>query len=116
MSIASHDLRTPLTVATGHLELAAEQYDSEDLDEVRAAMERMEWMIEDLLTLSTVDELVADLEAWDLPALVEDGWRTVDAPAATLSVETERTVLGDGNRLRQLLENLLGNAVEHAGP
>ncbi len=47
-SIVSHDLRNPLTVAEGNLELARAEYDSDALDKVSRAHERMRALIDDL--------------------------------------------------------------------
>ncbi|MFB6173115.1 MAG: PAS domain S-box protein [Halobacteriales archaeon] len=113
-SVVSHDLRNPLNVAEGRLELAREECESEHLPEVARAHERMEALIEDLLTLAREGE-VGSLEPVDLDAVAEACWGNVDTSAATLVAETGRTVLADHARLQQLLENLFRNAVEHGG-
>ncbi|WP_058365685.1 receiver/sensor box histidine kinase [Haloparvum sedimenti] len=98
-STLTHDLRNPLNVATGRLELAREECDSEHLDAVAREGMRIE---------ST--ERVA------LASVVEACWVGVDTADATLRVETTREVRADESRLRQLLENLFRNAVDHVGP
>jgi len=116
-SIVSHDLRNPLTVASGELELAAMECDSDHLDEVATSLERMETIIDDVLAMArhgTTVETEA-LEPIDLAALVEECWTTVETTAAALEVETTATVLADADRLRRALENLFRNAVEHGG-
>ena len=114
-SIVSHDLRNPLSVAAGRLELAQEECDSEHLDAVERSIDRMGALIDDLLTLAREGRMVEDVKPVDLSALVEDCWRNVDTAGASLVAETERTVRADRKRLQQLLENLLRNAVEHGG-
>jgi signal transduction histidine kinase len=54
-------------------------------------------------------------DAIDLRRTVETCWRHVDTDAATLTVETDRSILADEGQVRQLLENLVRNAVEHGG-
>jgi|AntRauTorcE11898_2_1112593.scaffolds.fasta_scaffold04754_2 PAS domain S-box-containing protein len=112
-SIASHDLRNPLNVAQGRLELAVEECDSEHLDDVVTALDRMETLIEDLLTLARKGERIEAIEPVEFPALLENCWRHVDTSDATLNIEAEGTIRADRNRLQQLLENLFRNAVEH---
>ncbi|PSQ40471.1 hypothetical protein BRD14_08340 [Halobacteriales archaeon SW_5_68_122] len=112
-SVVSHDLRNPLTVAKGHLELAREKHDDEDLAAVDGALNRMETLIEDLLTLAQEGEAVTDLEDVRLGDLCEDCWRTVRTAGATLRVESTGEIRADPDRLKQLLENLFRNAVEH---
>jgi len=114
-SVISHDLRNPLNVAEGRLELAIEECDSDHLDDVARSLDRMESLIEDLLTLAREGEAATDPEPVELAGLVGASWQNVDTADATLSVETDRTVRADPSRLQQLLENLVGNAVEHGG-
>jgi Signal transduction histidine kinase len=47
--------------------------------------------------------------------VAEECWETVETAAASLTVEAPQTVRADRSRLRQLLENLYRNAVEHGG-
>ena len=114
-SIVSHDLRNPLNVADGRVELAGEDCDSEHLDAAARAIERMDRLIEDVLTLAREGEQVQELGNVSLPAVCERCWGHVDTADATLEVATDRRIRADSNRLQQLLENLFRNAVEHGG-
>jgi signal transduction histidine kinase len=114
-SVVSHDLRNPLTVAEGHLELAQETGDTGHLERVEQAHDRMFELIENLLTLSRRGEQVGDLELVDVGSVAEACWDSVDTAEATLRTETAPRIHADPARLRQLLENLVGNAVEHGG-
>jgi len=112
-SIVSHDLRNPLNVAQGQLALAREDRDDEHLEAVARAHERMESLISDLLTLARSGDPVTDLTPVDLAAVTADCWATVDTADATLETDAEGTVLADEGRLKQVLENLVRNAVNH---
>jgi len=113
-SIVSHDLRNPLQVASGHLELARRELDSDYLDDVADAHERMDALVTDLLTLAREGGEDHDPEPVVLADLVAECWGNVETAAATLSTETDRTVVADPRRLRRLFENLVHNAVEHS--
>jgi signal transduction histidine kinase len=114
-SVVSHDLRNPLNVATGRLELAAEECSSPHLDAVADAHGRMERLIDDLLLFAKMGSETLSLTPVDLGALAADCWDPLATPAATLTVECDRDVRADRDRLRQLFENLLKNALDHGG-
>jgi PAS domain S-box-containing protein len=117
-SIVSHDLRSPLTVASGQLELARSAGElSPEADEAVTkaadALSRMEELLDGLLTLARQGEAVGDHEAVALRAIAESAWRNVSTPDATLAVTTDRAVSADPSRLKGLFENLYRNSVEH---
>lgn len=117
-SVISHDLRTPLTVAKGRLELVQTEYESEDLDGAVEALERMDRLITDLLELAQQGEVVEFREPVDLETVATDAWHDVasQTPAEIHSNLGGYTVMADAKRLRQLFENLFQNAIDHAGP
>ncbi|MFB6194925.1 MAG: PAS domain S-box protein, partial [Haloplanus sp.] len=114
-SIVSHDLRNPLQIAAGRIDLAREECDSDHLDDAANAVERSQALIDDLLVLAREGEELGAVEPVALASLVEDCWRNVATGEATLRLDTDRTIRADRSRLQQLLENLIGNAVEHGG-
>ena len=115
-SVVSHDLRNPLNVAQGNLKLLDRECDSDKIEPIKRAHTRMNDLIDDLLTLARQGETVSDTEPVGLREIAEDAWRTVESPYASLRVKTDQTIWCDPSRLRQMLENLYRNAVEHGGP
>ena len=115
-AVVGHDLRNPLTVARGSLELARRSGRGEDFDRTAAAIERMDTLIDDLLTLARQGRVVAETEPVRLAPLVATVWETLDSETATLESTLEDDVVdADRARLQQLLENVLSNAVRHGG-
>lgn len=114
-SVVSHDLRNPLNVAGGRLQLAKDECESEELSHVEDALDRMGALIDDLLMLARQGETVTDFESIELAALVERCWATVETTSASLVVEIDSgtSIQGDASRLKQVFENLMRNAVEH---
>jgi PAS domain S-box-containing protein len=114
-SVVSHDLRSPLAVAAGNLELAQETCESEYLRTAADAVDRSQTLIDDLLTLAREGDQVDETEPVGLANVAESSWQTVNTEQATLEVDASRAVEADRSRLQQLLENLYRNAVEHGG-
>ncbi|ELY55998.1 multi-sensor signal transduction histidine kinase [Natronococcus amylolyticus DSM 10524] len=112
----SHDLRNPLTVAQAALELGRESGSPEDFDRIEAAHGRMHALIDDLLTLARDGQQVDETRTVALDALIESVWETIPGGAATIDVILDDyRIEADEARLRQLLENLLSNALRHGG-
>jgi PAS domain S-box-containing protein len=117
-SVVSHDLRNPLRVATGRLDLLREESDSEHVDAIDRALSRIDAIVEDVLWLARQGQDIGEVEPIDLDETVTAAWSIVaDTDRGPELVVEEPDGLGrieaDGDRLRQLLENLLRNCVEH---
>ncbi|WP_440772199.1 response regulator [Natronorubrum sp. DTA28] len=116
-STVSHDLRGPLTAASGYLKLAREQIDDDVpyLDEVEAAHERMETLIDDMLSLARAGTVATETAPVSLAAAADAAWNTSPHVESTLEIEVDgrTTLFADESRLVQLLENLFGNSHVH---
>ncbi|WP_318566937.1 PAS domain-containing protein [Salinigranum marinum] len=115
-SIVSHDLRNPLGVANGYLELAEEMGEPAYFEKTASALDRMEALVDDLLTLSKAGTEIEDSTDCALCAVAHDAWSYVETKDAAVHIDDGLpTVEGDESLLTQLFENLFRNAVEH-GP
>ncbi|ADB60858.1 multi-sensor signal transduction histidine kinase [Haloterrigena turkmenica DSM 5511] len=112
-SVVSHDLRNPLTVSKGYLELLEEEYDPEHVRTIARSHERMEELIDDVLTLARQGQAALEPEPVALGPAARTAWETVDTGDAALTVADDRTIRADPAQFRQLLENLFRNSVEH---
>ncbi len=116
--MVSHDLRNPLTVASGRLELLETHLDADapraEIERIRDAHDRMGDLIDDLLTLARHGRTVDDVEPIALAAAAREAWKTVDTGSVGLETPDEdATIDADPERLRTLFENLFRNSVEH---
>jgi len=113
----AHDLRNPLSIAQGRLKYAQKTGDDEHFEAIESAQDRMEQMIEELLSLAKQGQAVLDPDELLLEDAVDRAWSHVETTNATLDVDIEDTcvITADEGRLCELLENLFRNAVEHGG-
>ncbi|MGA3361018.1 MAG: HAMP domain-containing sensor histidine kinase [Solirubrobacteraceae bacterium] len=124
LSDASHELRTPLTSIRGYAELfrMGATARTEDTEKAMARIEeeatRMGILVEDLLALARLDEMPRSRrERLDLEPLARDA--ADDARAAARDREVSVTISGghvvdgDPSQLRQVLANLMRNALTH---
>jgi PAS domain S-box-containing protein len=115
-SIVSHDLRNPLNVAIGNIGMAKQlDDDAEKLETAEASLERMERLIDEVLTLARQGKDVEEFERLELEETVQLAWSSVDEMWAELEYEDLPAITADGERLRRLFENLFRNALEHGG-
>lgn len=115
-SVVSHDLRNPLGIAAGRIELAKQSKSDEHLDVAADALERMERLIDNLLSLAKQGEQIGSIEPISIAEMVATCWKSVETGSATLCVDSSHQIRGDRTRVGQLLENLIRNAVDHGGP
>ncbi len=120
----SHDLRAPLRAIDGYTQLLREDH-AHRLDEegkrlltvVRESTQKMEALIDDLLTLSRLGRCDMDTRPLDMNALVQDAFEDLcRANGRADDVEFEAHPLpdtaGDPSMIRQVMKNLLSNAVK----
>ena len=123
----SHDLRSPLRAMQGFSEAVLEDYgDKIDargknyLERIKNAAERLDRLIQDLLSYTRISRQDLPMEALDLNKLVHDiieNYPHLNSPAAEITVEgTFPKVFGREAPLTQVLSNLLGNAVRFTKP
>ncbi len=115
-SIVSHDLRNPLNVARGWVDVAERTGDTTNIGTAGDALDRMADIIEDVLTLAKQGAALGEVGVVDLAATVETCWSNVESDGAALAVDDDLPpVEADRSRLARLFENLFRNAVEHGG-
>lgn len=112
-SVVSHDLRNPLSVAEGNVELLREECNNERIDTIDSALTRMDDLIEDLLQLARTDRQVNSTDSVSLAELSQNCWKNIKTTNAAVDIDTNRIVQADRGRLAQVFENLMRNAIEH---
>lgn len=115
-SVVAHDLRNPLSIAIGFTDIAQETQDPTHFEKVENAHNRIERLIEDLLTLARGETTITESTEIDIGIVATEAWGYVDTHEATLEIDEDIPIVsGDNGRLIQMFENLFRNAVEHGG-
>ena len=120
----SHELRTPLTSVRGNLDLMSRfgRYDEESMAVIQDEMDRMSRLLGDLLLLARADTggLPIRHEPVELDTVLFEVYRQVSRIEKPVSVELTEVdqvmILGDEDRLKQLLLNLVDNGIKYTQP
>ena len=123
----SHDLRTPLRAIDGFSQMLLKHHGDRLDDEgkrllhvVRSNTARMGQLIDDILSFSRAGRLELRQSAIDMDALARDVWQDLVAAVAGRDIRFELQPLprcrGDATMIRQVLVNLLGNAIKFTRP
>jgi heavy metal sensor kinase len=118
----SHELRTPLTTILGNLDLMRKmgKLDDESLEAITSETQRMKRLVQDILVLTQAEsgKLPLGKEVVELDTLVLEVFQQSKVLAKErvevhLGQEDQARVIGDRDRLKQVLLNLMSNAIEY---
>jgi len=131
VACVSHELRTPVAAIKGFVDLLLSgrvpdpEIQEEFLGRVSSEADRLSKLVGDLLDMSRMEagHVLLELERTDLSELVRDSLNSLETLAQNKQIELQTelpqapvTVLADQQRIRQVLVNLLGNAIKFSGP
>jgi signal transduction histidine kinase len=116
-SLVSHDMRNPLNVAQGRFELLSEDLDPDDenVAAIERAFDRMETLIDEILTLARHGQQVERWDAVQLSTVATESWTMVATDDAELTVDGDLAFEANPDRLNRVFENLYRNSVDHGG-
>lgn len=111
----THDLRSPLNVAFGSLDLYLDTGEMEQIDRLERALHRINQIIDQMVELSNQGSEITEMEMVRLEDVAIAAWEMVETKGARLEIEDSKQFSADPGRLQQLFENLIRNAIEHGG-
>lgn len=116
-SVVSHDLRNPLNAAQLRLALIDTE-DEEHHSKLDDALNRIEEIIEEMLTIARAGGAIKETEPVNLHELVTEAWDVTKTDGVTLESELawDTTVQANPELLRHIFENLFRNAIDHNDP
>jgi signal transduction histidine kinase len=128
IATVSHDLKQPLSVMNGYIELmimqqSVTQQGLNSVHMIRKAMQNMRQLIDDLLDLAKIESgIKLNLEALQVEQIIQDCIDQVKPAAQNKAItvinninEILPRVMADRSRMRQILINLIGNGVKYTG-
>jgi signal transduction histidine kinase len=112
--LIDEDVRGPLNVARGYLELAGETGDREHFDEVDDAQERLREVVDQLVAIARRDDALVETEPVAIHDVARRAWVAVDTGDARLVTQAtnDRVLEADKTQLRELFEHLLQSTVD----
>jgi two-component system CheB/CheR fusion protein len=125
ISIASHELKTPLTTIKGFFQLIKREVSTQTtlgnfVEKAERQLERLTRLIEDLLDVSKINagKMIYNKESFDFSALLADTVESIQHTTKTHRIELHSdcniTYYGDQLRIEQVLINLLNNAIKYS--
>ncbi len=126
ISIASHEMKTPLTTAKGYLELLQLQLSEEDqtallyASKANGAVERLNSLVTELLDASKIQngKLDYNITTFDFNEMMDDAIGNIQLTAKNHTIQktgnSVHQIKGDKERLQQVMINLLSNAVKYS--
>jgi two-component system OmpR family sensor kinase len=116
--LLSHDLKNLLNVVTGRVSMAREATgEDEHLPAAQSTLKRIEAVLDDAVTLAREGTRINGWDRVPIADAAREVWTTAGSADATLDLEDGLgSVACDESGLQQLLENLIRNAIDHAGP
>jgi PAS domain S-box-containing protein len=115
-SVISHDLRNPVSLARGQLQVARDDSDSDQLDKVEQTLNHMDDLIDNVRKLAQRGQVISDPESTDLDHVATNAWLLLGEEPDDLIIENDLgTITADEDRLWDLFKNLFENSLEHGG-
>ena len=109
----AHDLRNPLNVAAGHVDLAREDPAAADFATIQNALNRMEAIIDDLLRLARAGKEIDNVVPVSLAEVADEAFKHAEADGLRMTVTDDIVIDADRRRLLHVFENLFRNAIDH---
>jgi PAS domain S-box-containing protein len=127
ISIASHELKTPVTSLKAYTQILQSTFDEDNNEKASAMLAKMDKQIDkltslivDLLDVTKIDkgEMVFDFEKFDINELIteiaEEMQRTTQKHKIKLELHDCKKIKGDRNRIGQVIVNFISNAIKYS--
>jgi len=111
--VLTHDLRNPLTIAVGYLDVIKQSPNEQAFEKCENALNRIGSLVDEVQTSVLQDRTEPQEVPVDLETAAREAWSTADTRGARLEVDGEMRLRADPEQFRRLFENLFQNSAEH---
>lgn len=114
-AVLAHDMQNPLQTIRGRLELAIEDDDTTHVEAAMAPLERLAELIDDVAGVLKSGTIVGEREQINIGHVAKSVWEALNQcdEGDTIQIRDSITVKGDKDAVRRMLDNVLGNTIEH---
>lgn len=116
VSFVTHDIRNPLQVAKGNVDIVRSERDNDRLDTVSKSLDRIEQIIYDVRVLTNQKNGSLDKEEVFIEKIVDKCWDNVKTSKSNINNNVNLKVYADKSKLSHIFENLFRNSITHGGP
>lgn len=114
--IISHDIRNPLAIAKGHLDIFINENGSDSsLEKTKDAICRIEDIIDEVLEVTTADNSTLKKKHVSIQYIINKCWDNIDTKNAEIHIATNKIISLNEKLSARLFENLFKNSIKHGG-
>lgn len=114
--IISHDIRNPLSIAKGNLDIhVSENGESEFISKTYKSLDRIENILENILEITTKKESELETRFQPVQNVCQKAWENIESDKAELKITTNKMFYMNDKLVHHLFENLFKNAIKHGG-
>jgi len=114
--IISHDIRNPLSIAKGHLDLYINENETDSsLEKTHNAINRIENILDEVLEITTTDSATLEKKHVNIQYIVNNCWENIDTKDADIHIGTNTIIPLNEKLASRLFENIFKNSIKHGG-
>lgn len=114
--IISHDIRNPLSIARGHLNLYIEENGThQNLEKTQKSINRIETILDDILEIAKTTDEKINKEKVNIQSIIQDCWENIDRKNSNLTIDTTKEISLNKKLASRLFENMFKNSIKHGG-
>lgn len=108
----SHDIRNPLTVINGYIDIIDKKYQTKYTDECQKAIDRIDKLVDDMIVLTSAKDDMK-IENIDVKKSTKDVWKNIDQNDINIQYRQSANLMANETQFKQIIKCLIENTIEH---